>query len=111
MLTSSLTSRGIRLAGIHHRCAGRNLGTTRELLGLEARLVALDDPTKVIGRMTQPVLAPNEEERAGYVPNVNYSCGYIVHRGELVLPYAMSDSATSFASINLEQLYRALGVQ
>ena len=47
---------------------------------------------------------PNEEESVGYVPNVVYSCGGMVHNGLLVIPYAMSDVATSFATVDLEQL-------
>ena len=47
---------------------------------------------------------PAEDERAGYVPNVVYSCGSYVHNGELIIPYAMSDYATTFASVDLEEL-------
>ena len=71
---------------------------------LGACLLDLDDPSKVIGRTKEPLLIPAENERAGYVPNVVYSCGSYVHNGELIIPYAMSDFATTFASINLEEL-------
>jgi predicted GH43/DUF377 family glycosyl hydrolase len=71
---------------------------------LGACLLDLDDPSKVIGRTKEPLLMPAEDERAGYVPNVVYSCGSYVHNGELIIPYAMSDYATTFASVDLEEL-------
>jgi predicted GH43/DUF377 family glycosyl hydrolase len=66
------------------------------------------DPTKVIGRLREPLLKPIETEREGYVPNVVYSCGSLVHRGQLILPYAMSDYATSFATVSLDELIGAM---
>jgi predicted GH43/DUF377 family glycosyl hydrolase len=66
-----------------------------------AVLLDRDDPSRVLGRTQQPILAPNEVEREGYVPNVVYSCGAVVHRGELIIPYAMSDYASTFATIPL----------
>ena len=75
---------------------------------LSATLLDLDDPTKVIGRLSEPILLPNSEEREGYVPNVVYSCGSIIHAGELVIPYAMADSASSFATIPLDSLLSEL---
>ena len=71
---------------------------------LGAALLDLDNPTKVIGHMDAPLLAPNDEEREGYVPNVVYSCGSMVHNGELIIPYAMSDSASTFATVSLKDL-------
>lgn len=76
---------------------------------LGAVLLALDDPTQVLGRLAEPLLAPEDDEREGYVPNVVYSCGSLVHNGRLVLPYAMSDKVTSVASVDLEELLTALG--
>jgi predicted GH43/DUF377 family glycosyl hydrolase len=73
-----------------------------------AFLLDRDDPTKVIGRLRVPLLTPNKSEREGYVPNVVYSCGAIVHNDILVLPYAMSDYASTFATIHLEELLEAL---
>lgn len=75
---------------------------------LGAFLLALDDPTRVIGRLREPLLAPNEAEREGYVPNVVYTCGALLHGRELVIPYAMSDYATSFASVSLDELLAAM---
>jgi predicted GH43/DUF377 family glycosyl hydrolase len=73
-----------------------------------AFLLDLNDPTRVIGRLREPLLAPNENERAGYVPNVVYSCGGVIHGCDLVIPYAMADYASSFASINVDDLLTEL---
>ncbi len=75
-----------------------------------AVLLDLDDPSKLIGRLPLPMLSPNENERAGYVPNVVYSCGSILHEGTLVIPYSMSDYATSFATVPLAELLDAMRV-
>jgi predicted GH43/DUF377 family glycosyl hydrolase len=75
---------------------------------LGAFLLDLKDPTRVIGRLREPLLAPNEAEREGYVPNVVYTCGALLHGRELVIPYAMSDSATSFATVALDELLAAM---
>jgi predicted GH43/DUF377 family glycosyl hydrolase len=75
---------------------------------LGAFLLDLNDPTRVIGRLTEPLLSPNETEREGYVPNVVYSCGSLVHRGEVIIPYAMSDSASCFAIVPLDKLLAAM---
>lgn len=73
-----------------------------------ACLLDLDDPSRVIGRLRQPLLTPNENEREGYVPNVVYSCGALVHGETLVIPYAMSDYATTFATVSLPDLLATL---
>lgn len=73
-----------------------------------AALLDLEDPRKVIGRLREPLLSPEGSEREGYVPNVVYSCGSLLHRGEVILPYAMSDKATSFASVPLQALLAAM---
>ncbi len=75
---------------------------------LSALLLDLDDPTRIIGRLSEPLLIPDAEEREGYVPNVVYSCGSIIHAGELVIPYAMADSASSLVTIPLETLLAEL---
>lgn len=71
---------------------------------LGAFLLDLNDPTRVLGRLREPLLAPNEAEREGYVPNVVYTCGALLHGRELIIPYAMSDSASSFATVGLDAL-------
>lgn len=73
-----------------------------------AFLLDLADPTKVIGRLPVPLLSPDETEREGYVPNVVYSCGALIHNELLILPYAMSDSSSSFATIPLAELLAAM---
>jgi predicted GH43/DUF377 family glycosyl hydrolase len=73
-----------------------------------AFLLDLEDPSRVIGRLRHPLLSPDESEREGYVPNVVYSCGSLVHAGILILPYAMSDSASSFATVPLAELLNAM---
>jgi len=75
---------------------------------LGAFLLDLNDPTRVLGRLREPLLAPNEAEREGYVPNVVYTCGALLHGRELIIPYAMSDSATSFATVSLDELLGAM---
>ncbi|WP_330250386.1 glycoside hydrolase family 130 protein [Nocardia sp. NBC_00565] len=76
--------------------------------GIGAILLDLDDPTRLIGALREPLLTPIEDERDGYVPNVTYSCGALVHRNTLVLPYGCSDSAIRFAFIDLSALRRQL---
>jgi predicted GH43/DUF377 family glycosyl hydrolase len=69
-----------------------------------ASLLDLDDPTREIGRLKEPLIVPDENEREGYVPNVVYTCGSIIHNGELIVPYAMSDYCTGFANVPLNEL-------
>jgi predicted GH43/DUF377 family glycosyl hydrolase len=69
-----------------------------------AYLLDLDDPSKVIGRSREPLLTPDANEREGYVPNVVYSCGAVIHGENLLLPYAMSDYASTFCTIPLKEL-------
>jgi predicted GH43/DUF377 family glycosyl hydrolase len=75
---------------------------------LGAFLLDLKDPARVIGRLREPLLSPNETEREGYVPNVVYTCGALLHGRELVIPYAMSDYATSFATVSVDELLGAM---
>src|SRR4029079_10928248 len=69
-----------------------------------AFLLDRDDPTKVVGRLREPLLQPSDREREGYVPNVVYSCGCILNGKQLVIPFAFSDSATSFATLPVAEL-------
>ena len=73
-----------------------------------AMLLDRDDPLKVIGHLDQPLLMPTAEEREGYVPNVVYTCGALVHEDYLYLPYAMSDAATGIALVDLNKLLERL---
>jgi len=72
-----------------------------------AILLDLNDPSRVIGRLTQPLLKPEGNEREGYVPNVVYSCGALVHNGRLILPYGLSDSASTIVTCDLGELLAA----
>jgi len=69
-----------------------------------AILLDLDDPTRVLGRLRRPLLSPAHDEQNGYVPNVVYSCGALVHADTLVIPYGIADGAIGFATVPLPQL-------
>lgn len=71
---------------------------------LSASLLDLNNPEIVLASLDEPLLSPNSNEREGYVPNVVYTCGLIQHGENLIIPYAMSDSASSFATVNLQEL-------
>jgi predicted GH43/DUF377 family glycosyl hydrolase len=71
---------------------------------LGAVLLDLEDPSQIIGQLREPLLMANEEEREGYVPNVVYSCGSLIRNGELIIPYGMSDYASGFATVRLDEL-------
>ena len=73
-----------------------------------AVLLDLEDPTKVLGRLSEPLLVPDENEREGYVPNVVYSCGAILYGQRLVIPYAMADYASTFATVDFNELLAAM---
>ena len=73
-----------------------------------AFLLDRNNPGKVIGRLNEPLLKPNQSERQGYVPNVVYTCGALVHNGELIVPYAMADHATGFATVPLDEVLAAM---
>lgn len=76
--------------------------------GIGALLLDLEDPTTVIGRLGEPLLTAAEEERSGYVPNVVYSCGAMLHGRTVVLPYGCSDTSTRIALVDLDALLEAL---
>jgi predicted GH43/DUF377 family glycosyl hydrolase len=73
-----------------------------------AFLLDRDDPSKVIGRLREPLIQPNENEREGYVPNVVYTCGALAHNGELIIPYGLADHATGFATVPLAEVLAAM---
>jgi predicted GH43/DUF377 family glycosyl hydrolase len=73
-----------------------------------AALLDLEDPSRVIGRLREPLLSAGGSEREGYVPNVVYSCGSMVHGRELILPYAVSDLASTIVSVSLDELLAKL---
>ena len=73
-----------------------------------ATLLDLHDPARIVGQLKEPLLRPEGNEREGYVPNVVYSCGSLVHNGQLILPYGVSDTASSIVRIELGELLAAL---
>ena len=73
-----------------------------------AVLLDLEDPTRILGRLREPLLSPAHDEQDGYVPNVVYSCGALLHAGTLVLPYGIGDCAISFATVPLDELLASL---
>ncbi|MDH5681755.1 MAG: glycosidase, partial [Spirochaetota bacterium] len=73
-----------------------------------AILLDLDDPSRVIGQLPEPLLCPDESEREGYVPNVVYTCGAIIHKEELIIPYAMSDTMSGIATVSVKKLLKSL---
>jgi len=75
-----------------------------------AILLDLENPTKIIARLDEPLLVPHEKEREGYAPNVVYSCGAIIHNNELVIPYAMSDINSGIATVVVDQLLNCMRV-
>ncbi|HEX3827977.1 MAG TPA: glycoside hydrolase family 130 protein [Sporichthyaceae bacterium] len=83
------------------------VGPMREYC-LGALLLDLDDPTKVLGRLRDPLMRPAEDERNGYVPNVVYSCGGMIHEGVLLLPYGVSDASVRFAFFDVAELIAGL---
>jgi len=79
------------------------VGPMREY-SIGAFLLDRDDPAKVIGRLREPLLKPNQNEREGYVPNVVYTCGSLLHNGQLIIPYGLADHATGFATVPLAEV-------
>ncbi|MDZ4714887.1 MAG: glycoside hydrolase family 130 protein [Cytophagales bacterium] len=75
---------------------------------LGASLLDLDDPSKEIGRLDEPLLSPREDEREGYVPNVVYSCGAVIHNNSLILPYAVSDYSSTYGVVDIPELLHAI---
>ncbi|MBW2636981.1 MAG: glycoside hydrolase family 130 protein [Deltaproteobacteria bacterium] len=75
---------------------------------LGAVLLDLEDPSRIIGQLREPLLMANEEEREGYVPNVVYSCGALINNGDLIIPYGMSDYASGFATVPVGELLNRL---
>jgi predicted GH43/DUF377 family glycosyl hydrolase len=73
-----------------------------------AFLLDLKQPSKVIGRLREPMMTPEPSEREGYVPNVVYSCGALLHQGELIIPYGLADHATGFATVAVDDVLAAM---
>jgi predicted GH43/DUF377 family glycosyl hydrolase len=69
-----------------------------------AALLDKDDPSQVIGRTKEPILAAADQDREGYVPNVVYSCGALRHGDRIFIPYGVADSSVAFAFIPIKSL-------
>ncbi|WP_421733951.1 glycoside hydrolase family 130 protein [Cellulomonas sp.] len=76
--------------------------------GIGAMLLDLEDPRRVLGSLRSPLLTPSADERDGYVPNVVYTCGALLHGDTLVLPYGCSDAAIRVALVDVPQLLAAI---
>jgi len=83
------------------------VGPMREY-ALGASLFDLQNPEIEIGRLKSPLVVPNSEEREGYVPNVVYSCGSMIKNDDLIIPYAMSDYSSTYATVNVRELLNEL---
>ena len=83
------------------------VGPMREYT-MGAMLLDLEDPRKVIGKLKRPLLYPNGEERNGYVPNVVYSCGQMLHQDHLIIPYGFSDHESTYATVPIQELLTEL---
>lgn len=68
-------------------------------------LLDIEEPSKILNNMIEPLIIPTEEEREGYVPNVVYSCGAIVHNNNLIIPYAMSDTCSGIITTSVSELF------
>ncbi len=75
-----------------------------------AALLDKIDPSKVIGRLQEPLVRPEPSEREGYVPNVVYTCGAMRHNGNIIFPYAISDTFSNFATIDISHLIKAMAL-
>ncbi|MBR1248594.1 glycoside hydrolase family 130 protein [Bradyrhizobium sp. AUGA SZCCT0169] len=73
-----------------------------------AALLDKKDPSKVLARASEPLLHPEASEREGYVPNVVYTCGAMRHNDQIILPYAISDTYSNFATIKIAALLQAM---
>jgi predicted GH43/DUF377 family glycosyl hydrolase len=73
-----------------------------------AFLLDLEQPSKVIGHLREPMITPEPSEREGYVPNVVYSCGALLHEGHLIIPYGLADHATGFATVPVGDVLAAM---
>ena len=77
-------------------------------LAVVRTLLDLDDPTKLLGALPEPLFTPDVNERDGYVPNVAYSCGAIVHNRKLLLSYGVADTFTAFETLSVDALLKSM---
>jgi predicted GH43/DUF377 family glycosyl hydrolase len=87
---------------------GERLHLVHDKLSMSSAFMADRPGSHLLALLREPLLTPNEAEREGYVPNVVYTCGALLHDRKIILPYAMSDYATSFATVSLDDLLSAM---
>ncbi len=75
---------------------------------LSAILLDRNDPTRLIGHLSEPLLYPHPDEMNGYMPNVVYSCGSVIHRDQLILPFSVGDTFSSLALAPLEEIFHRI---
>jgi predicted GH43/DUF377 family glycosyl hydrolase len=75
---------------------------------ISAVLLDLDDPTKMIAALNEPLLTAAPDEQDGYVPNVVYTCGAMAHGDTLVIPYGVADQRINFATVSISALLGAM---
>jgi predicted GH43/DUF377 family glycosyl hydrolase len=73
-----------------------------------AVLLDKKNPSKILARSREPIIHPEPSNREGYVPNVVYTCGAMRHRDQIILPYAISDTFSNFATIKITALMDAI---
>jgi predicted GH43/DUF377 family glycosyl hydrolase len=73
-----------------------------------ALLLDKDDPSRIIGRLTEPLISPGERDRTGYVPNVVYTCGSIIHGNRLIIPSGSADISIAFITVGMDELMEGL---
>ena len=78
------------------------------MYSLGAILLDIADPTRLIGRLNEPLLAVTDTEREGYVPNVVYSCGSMIHGDDLLLPHGLTDTTSRIARVPVKALLARL---
>lgn len=83
------------------------VGTVRNYC-MGACLLDKDDPSKLLARTPQPILSPSPDERDGYVPNVVYSCGALLHGRDVMIPFGVADNFAAFATTTVERLLAAM---
>ena len=83
------------------------VGPVRKYL-IGAALLDKNDPSRVLARSVETLLNPEPSEREGYVPNVVYTCGAMRHNDQIILPYAVSDTYSNFATIKIAALMQAM---
>jgi len=78
---------------------------------ISAILLDLEDPTRVIASLDEPLISPVQEDRNGYVPNVVYSCGSLAHRDTLLVPFGIADQSIGIATSSIDAILGRLGVR